>query len=93
MPDIDVRHDAGQQRFEAVVDGVRAELDYEQRGEILCLTHTGVAPAIRGRGVGGGLGRPPLEYARAKGLKVVPSCAYAASYIERHPQYRDLLAA
>jgi predicted GNAT family acetyltransferase len=93
MPDIDVRHDAGQQRFEAVVDGVRAELDYEQRGEILCLTHTGVPPEIGGRGVGGELVRTALEYARAKGLKVVPSCAYAASYIERHPQYRDLLAA
>ena len=37
--------------------------------------------------------RTALEYARAKGLKVVPSCAYAASYIDRHPQYRDLLAA
>jgi hypothetical protein len=94
MPeDIEVRHDAGRQRFEVVVDGVRAELDYEQRGGTLCLIHTGVPPEIGGRGVGGELVRAALDYARAKGLKVVPSCAYAASYIERHPQYRDLLAA
>ena len=91
--DIDVRHDAAQQRFEALVDGVRAELDYEQRGDILCLTHTGVPPEIGGRGVGGELVRAALEYARAKGLKVRPSCSYAANYIERNPQYRDLLAA
>jgi len=90
--DIEVSHDAAQQRFEAVVDGVRAELDYEQRGDLICLTHTGVPPAIGGRGVGGALVRSALEYARAKGLKVKPRCEYAASYIERHPQYQDLLA-
>lgn len=94
MPeDIEVRHDAAQQRFETVMDGVRAELDYEQLGDVLCLTHTGVPPEIGGRGVGGELVRTALEYARAKGLKVRPSCAYAASYIARHPQYQDLVAA
>jgi hypothetical protein len=90
--DIEVRHDAARQRFEALVDGVRADLDYEQRDDVLCLTHTGVPPAIGGRGVGGELVRSALEYARAKGLKVVPSCPYAASYIARHPQYQDLVA-
>ena len=90
--DIEVSHDAAQQRFEAVVDGLRAELDYEQRGDLICLTHTGVPPAIGGRGVGGALVHSALEYARAKGLKVKPRCEYAASYIERHPQYQDLLA-
>ena len=89
---IDIRHDAAQQRFETTVDGVHAELDYEQRGDVLCLTHTGVPAAIGGKGVAGALVRSALEYARSKGLKVVPSCAYAASYIERHPQYQDLLA-
>jgi len=59
--DIEVSHDAAQQRFEAVVDGVRAELDYEQRGDLICLTHTGVPPAIGGRGVGGALVRSALE--------------------------------
>jgi predicted GNAT family acetyltransferase len=94
MPeDIEVRHDPGQQRFAALVDGVRAELDYEQRGDILCLTHTGVPPEIGGRGVGAALVRAALEYARAKGLRVVPACVYAAAYIERHPEYQGLVAA
>jgi predicted GNAT family acetyltransferase len=89
---IEIHHDAAQQRFQATVDGVQAELDYEQRGDVLCLTHTGVPAAIGGKGVAGALVRSALEYARSKGLKVVPSCTYAASYIERHPQYQDLLA-
>jgi predicted GNAT family acetyltransferase len=87
-----VRHDAARQRFVATLDGVQAELDYEQHGQVLCLTHTGVPPSIGGRGVGANLVRTALDYARAKGLKVVPSCTYAAAFIERHPQYADLLA-
>jgi uncharacterized protein len=90
--EIDIQHEASQQRFTTVLEGVRAELEYKQRGDVLCLTHTGVPAAIGGRGVAGALVRSALEYARAKGLKVKPSCAYAASYIQRHPQYQDLLA-
>jgi predicted GNAT family acetyltransferase len=90
--DVQIRHDAGRQRFVATVDGVQAELVYEQRGQLLSLTHTGVPSAIGGRGVGGDLVRTALDYARSKGLKVVPACGYAAGYIERHPEYADLVA-
>jgi len=93
MPEgVDVRHEPAQQRFAAVVDGVQAALDYEQRGGVICLTHTGVPARIGGRGVGGELVRTALDYARHKGLKVVPSCAYVAAYIEAHPEYADLVA-
>ncbi len=87
-----VRHDSSHQRFTAVVDGQEAELDYELRGDVICLTHTGVPPAIGGRGVAGDLVRTALEYARTEGLKVEPTCTYAAAFMERHPQYADLLA-
>ena len=87
-----VRHDSSRHRFIAVVDGHEAELEYERRSDVLSLTHTGVPPEIGGRGVGGDLVRTALEYARAEGLKVEPACSYAAAYMERHPQYADLLA-
>ena len=87
-----VKHDHARQRFVATLDGVQAELDYEQRGKVLALTHTGVPSAIGGRGVGGELVRSALDYARSKALKVVPACEYAAAYIERHPEYADLVA-
>jgi predicted GNAT family acetyltransferase len=35
--------------------------------------------------------RDTLDAARAEGLKVVPHCEFVAAYIERHPEYRDLL--
>ena len=28
----------------------------------------------------------------ASGRRVLPTCAFVASYIQRHPEYRDLLA-
>jgi uncharacterized protein len=87
-----VRHDSSHRRFIAVVDGHEATLEYEQRGDVLSLTHTGVPPEIGGRGVAGDLVRTALEYARAEGLKVQPACSYAAAFMERHPQYADLLA-
>jgi predicted GNAT family acetyltransferase len=31
-----------------------------------------------------------LEHARAQGWKVVPACAYAVSYMKRHPEFDDL---
>jgi len=33
------------------------------------------------------LPRPARE-----GLKIVPRCEFVAAYVERHPEYRDLLA-
>jgi uncharacterized protein len=87
-----VRHDSSHRRFIAVVDGHEAGLEYEQRGDVLSLTHTGVPPEIGGRGVAGDLMRTALEYARTEGLKVQPACSYAAAFMERHPQYADLMA-
>lgn len=87
-----VRHDSRRRRFMAVVDGHEAELEYERHGDVLSLTHTGVPPEIGGRGVAGDLVRTALDYARAEGLKVQPVCSYAAAFMERHPQYADLLA-
>jgi predicted GNAT family acetyltransferase len=33
-----------------------------------------------------------LDALRAEGSKVVPRCGFVAAYVERHPEYRDLLA-
>jgi predicted GNAT family acetyltransferase len=89
---LQVQHDPRKQRFLASVDGVQAELDYERSKGVMRLTHTGVPSTIAGRGVAAELVRTALEHARAEGLKVVPACSYVAGYIQRHPEYEDLLA-
>lgn len=78
-------------RFEAEVDGRTATLDYTLQGNRLHLNHTSVPDALEGRGIGSRLVRAALERARERGLEVIPSCRFVASYIRRHPDYLDLV--
>ncbi len=87
-----VVHLPEQQRFELALEGHTAVLEYRMDGETIVFTHTGVPQAIGGRGIGSQLARAGLEYARARGYRVRPLCWFVAGYIERHPEYRDLLA-
>src|ERR1019366_9426898 len=87
-----VRHDAAAQRFEIVLDDHGSELAYVLDGERVVFTHTFVPPELRGRGVAEQLARTALDWARQERKGVVPACSYVARFIERHPEYRDLLA-
>lgn len=90
--DIDVVHHPVSGRFLAEVDGHQAHLDYELADGIMSITHTRVPPEIGGRGVAGELTRVAVEHARVEGLKVKSACSYAAGWLDRHPEYADLLA-
>jgi predicted GNAT family acetyltransferase len=89
---MDVIHDSRAFQFHTDVEGHRGELDYVLRGSVMTITHTGVPPAIGGRGVAAELTRVALETARREGWTVVPACSYAAAFIRRHPEFSDLVA-
>lgn len=78
-------------RYEAQVEGGGAFLDYRLTGEGIVLVHTQVPEALAGHGVGQALVRHALDDARARGLSVVPMCPFAAAWIQRHPEYADLV--
>ena len=86
-----VENNAAAGRFEAVVDGQLAQAQYRRVGERILFTHTEVPEQLEGRGIAGQLARAGLDFSRAEGLTVVPLCPFIASYIERHPEYQDLL--
>ena len=88
----DIRHDSAAHRFETTVDGLLCELDYNLRDRVMTLTHTGVPAAVGGRGIASELVRAALDAARTEGWNVVPACSYAATWMERHPEYADLRA-
>lgn len=91
-PPVTVRHDEAARRFVADIDGHLAHADYELDGDRMVFTHTFVPPELRGRGLAEQLIRPALAHARAHHLRVIPACSYVASFIGRHPEFRDLLA-
>ncbi|MFI7444368.1 GNAT family N-acetyltransferase [Nonomuraea indica] len=91
---VDVVDNVERSRFEVHVDGKLAGLaDYRLRGSTIAFTHTEVAADFEGQGLAGTMVRHALDASRDTGLRVVPLCSYVASYIERHPEYQDLLEA
>ena len=88
----EVRHNEAKQRFEATVDGQLCVADYRMSGDVMWMTHTGVPQAVGGRGIAAELVRVALEWAKAQGLKVEPSCSYVDVYMRRHPETGKLRA-
>ena len=79
-------------RFEARVNGELAGYAaYVRTGEVVDHTHTVVSEDRRGEGIGGKLIRAALEDARRRGLKVRPTCWFVRTWVDRHPDYQDLL--
>lgn len=80
-------------RYEFDLGGAVAVVNYELRAEgIVCLIHTGVPEQFSGQGIASELTEAVLEDIKRHGLKVVSSCSFITLYIERHPQWKELLA-
>jgi predicted GNAT family acetyltransferase len=78
-------------QFEYHDDGHVAIAGYQLRPDVIVLTHTEVPKELGGRGIGNKLATAALEYARASNLRVIPLCPYMASFIEKHPEYKELV--
>ena len=92
LDDIIVGDNPEASRFEATLDGTfMAVAQYERTTDRITFTHTIVAVAAEGHGVGGKLVKFALDQARADKLVVVPLCPFVQSYLRRHPEYRDLV--
>ncbi|MFG1947920.1 GNAT family N-acetyltransferase [Nonomuraea sp. NPDC048826] len=88
----DVVDNPEKSRFEIFVDGqVAGFADYLLLPTKVVFTHTEVLPEHSGKGLAGRLIGHALDLTRDTGLKVVPRCEYVAGYIERNPEYQDLV--
>lgn len=89
-----VDHDAAHHRFVIRLPDGEGELVYRRLGaDLLELRHTGVDPALRGRGLADRLAETAIAYARAEGLRIVPTCPFVQAWLTRHPEHLDLVAA
>lgn len=89
-----VVNDPDGHRYEIRADDQLAGFaEYRTRADgTVVFTHTQIEPAFDGRGLGGQLARAALDDVRSRGVRVVPRCPFIAGWIERHPDYRDLVA-
>ena len=90
----EVRDAPDRQRYEVIEDGTLAGFaEYRDHGGARVFTHTEVFPAFEGRGVGSALARGALDDVRASGRTLVARCPFIRGYIERQPEYADLVDA
>ena len=89
---MDVVDNRAESRFELATDAGPAIAAYERDGDVLTFTHTVVPPEAEGHGVGGKLIAGALAQVRSEGLRIVPACSFVKAYVERHPEWRDLVA-
>jgi predicted GNAT family acetyltransferase len=54
--------------------------------------HTEVPRALEGRGYAAALATAALDQARREGIRIIPSCPYVKAFLQRHPEYADLVA-
>ena len=73
------------------VEGKVAFANYRLVPGTVIITHTETPPALRGRGIASELVRGALEMIRADGHKVVAGCGFVVDYLDKHPEFADLV--
>jgi len=92
--DITVADHPKAHRFEITVDGkVAGFAAYMRDGSTVSFTHTEIDPSFEGKGLGSALARGALDATKAQGRAVLPFCPFIRGYVERHPEYLELVPA
>lgn len=89
---VEVVDNPRERRFEAWLDGEMAGgAYYRRRDSRVIFTHTEVDDAYEGRGIGSELARVALDTVRSRSEMAVPLCPFIAGYVQRHPEFGDVV--
>lgn len=87
-----VRDNPAAHRFEIWVGDEKAGFAaYRLEGEAYAFTHTEIAAAAEGKGLGSRLVGDALDDLRDRGVAVLPYCPFVKAYLRRHREYVDLV--
>jgi predicted GNAT family acetyltransferase len=87
-----VRDNMERSRFELDVGTEVAFANYRLTPSAVIITHTETPRALRGRGIASELVKGALELIRNDGRKVIAGCGFVVDYLDKHPEYADLVA-
>ena len=87
-----IRDNPALKRYELDVPGGVAFITYMHKPGVVMLLHAEVPRELRGRGYGAQVTRATLDLLRTEGVKIAPHCSFVATWMHRHPEYRDMLS-
>jgi predicted GNAT family acetyltransferase len=89
----EITNNAAQNRYEIRLDGSLVGFaEYRLRGGRVIFSHAEIDPSHERQGLGGKLARGALDEVRATGRTAVALCPFIKAYIDKHPEYKDLVA-
>jgi predicted GNAT family acetyltransferase len=88
----ELRNNQALSRYEMDEQGQTSYADYRLIGDRLYIDYVLAPPALRGTGASGRLMQAVAAEARDKGLKITPICGYAAAWLRRSAEFKDLVA-
>src|SRR5215467_3398166 len=87
MTDFNIVHNKQNMRFEVLIDGEKAFLEYRMKGEDIAFMHTEVPENLSGKGVASALAVYAFNYAKENNLPVIVYCPFVKTFLKRHPEY------
>jgi hypothetical protein len=79
-------------RYEARVDGeLVGYTEYRRHDGTIMLSCTEVPEELQNKGIGAALARFAFDRAREEGKRIEPVDPFIAGWIERHPDYADMV--
>ena len=93
MSEVQIRINDNKGTFYIEVEGKQESLmTFVFAGEDkIIIDHTEVNPGNEGKGFGKKMVTKAVEFAREKGIKIIPLCPFAKSVFDKTPEFRDVL--
>ena len=92
--DLTVTDNTDARRFELRSgDEVVGLVDYLPAGASVIFAHTEIQPGHEQQGFGSTLVGLALDQIRDRGTTVIPTCPFTAAFVQRHPEYADVVDA
>ena len=87
---MDVINNVIDQQFEMEVDGEKAFIDYEMKGDKIQLNYTQVPKSMKGKGIGSKLADQTFELIEGMDLKIIVECKFIHSWLKKNPEKKEI---
>lgn len=86
-----VTYNEDEKRYEMAVGDHVVYANVRRQQGTLYIDYVYAPPELRGTGAAGQFMEKLMDVVRAENMKAVPICGYAASWLQRHSGYQDLV--